>query len=192
VNWFKRESEKRMSERKLYGILAEFSEPSLLLEASRSIRDRDYIDFDTYTPFPIEGLDEAIGFPKNGVPFIALVGGGVGGGLGFLMQWFGYTVEYPINVAGRPNFSWPSFIPVTFEMTILSAALCGVVAMFFLNGLPEPYHPLFDAESFERASCDLFFICVRETDSRFDPDKTKALLIDLGAEKVSEVYSDAE
>ena len=174
--------------KKLFGIMAEFKEASALLAAANKTRESGYKKFDTYSPFPIEGLDEAIGFPENGVPLISFAGGVLGGVTGFGMQWYAYVYDYPINVAGRPDFSWPSFIPVAFELTVLGAALFGVIGMLALNWLPEPHHPLFGADGFDRASRDRFFLCIETSDASFAADKTKTFLEGLSAEKVVEVY----
>jgi hypothetical protein len=172
----------------LFGLMAEFKDPKELLSAARRTLSSGYREFDTYTPFPIDDLDEAIGFRKNRVPLIVLLGGTLGGVTGFVMQWFAYSIEYPMNIAGRPDFSWPSFIPVTFELTVLGAALFGVIGMLVLNGLPEPYHPLFDAEQFDRASKDRFFLCIQQEDPRFDAAHTRFFLESLSPERVVEVF----
>jgi len=172
----------------LFGLMAEFKDPKELLAAAKRTLSSGYREFDTYTPFPIEDLDEAIGFKKNKVPLIALLGGILGGSTGFFMQWFAFSVEYPINVAGRPDFSWPSYIPATFELTVLGAALFGVIGMLVLNGLPELYHPLFDAENFSQASKDRFFLCIQQEDPRFDSAHTRSFLESLRPERVVEVF----
>jgi hypothetical protein len=172
----------------LFGLMAEFKNPKELLFAAKRTLSSGYREFDTYTPFPIEDLDDAIGFRKNRVPLIALLGGVLGGLSGFFTQWFAYAIEHPIDAAGGPNFNWPVFIPVTIELTILGAALFGVIGMLVLNGRPEPYHPLFDAKRGDRASEDRFFLCIQQEDPYFDVAQTRSFLESLSPERVVEVF----
>jgi hypothetical protein len=171
----------------IYGLMAEFGEPEELLEASRKVRDAGYAAFDAYTPFPIDGLGEAVGHKRSPIPFLVFGGGLMGALTGFGMMWSSSVIFYPINSGGRPFNSWPAFIPITFELTILFAALTAVVSMFFLNRLPMPYHPVFNAPGFERASQDRFFLCIEADDPKFEAKRTRAFLEGLGPEKVSEV-----
>src|SRR5580658_5547361 len=154
----------------LYGVVAEFDAAETLVAAARKTVDGGYRNLEAYSPFPIEGLDEALGFHRSRVPLITLIGGIVGGIGGFFMQWFAAVIHYPTNIGGRPLNSWPAFIPVTFELTILCAAIATVLGMLGLNGLPMPYHPLFNVPSFERASRDRFFLCIESTDPKFERD----------------------
>lgn len=176
-----------MREAKPYGLLAEFETP----EALRAAAERAYADgyrrLDAYSPFPVHGLAEAIGFRRNALPLLVLLGGFAGAGAGFLLQYFVAVIDYPINVGGRPLNSWPSFIPITFEVTILIAALTAVLGMLLLNGLPQPYHPLFNASRFALATRDRFFLCIEANDPRFDPAATRAFLLGLGAREVTDV-----
>jgi hypothetical protein len=174
--------------RELFGLMAEFKDPESLLKAAEHVLKYGYKAFDTYTPYPVEGLDEAIGFRKNWVPLITLGGGVAGGVIGFFMQWYADVFDYPINVAGHPDFSWPAFIPVTFELTVLFAGLAAVVGMLALNGLPEPYHPLFESAEFDRASRDRFFICVEKEDPLFEFEATRDFLNSLNPDRIVEVY----
>jgi hypothetical protein len=144
-----------------YGSLAEFRSPEALLDAARKAREAGYENVEAYSPFPVEGLAEVIGFRKNRIPAIVFIGGLLGGIGGYFMQWYSAVVSYPINSGGKPPHSWPEFIPVTFELTILCAALAGFFGLLFLNGLPRLHHPLFDVPEFHLASRNRFFLCIR-------------------------------
>jgi hypothetical protein len=171
----------------IYGLLAEFENPNQLTHAAHSAYQAGYRKMDAFTPFPIEELTEALGFKKTRVPLIVLIGGIIGCLGGFFMQYYMAAIDYPINVGGRPLFSWPAFIPVTFETTVLIAAFFAVLGMLALNGLPMPYHPVFNVPNFAMASRDRFFLCIEAQDERFDATTTKAFLQSLGARDVSEV-----
>jgi hypothetical protein len=171
----------------IYGLMAEFSEPEVLLEASRRAYVAGYRHMDAYSPFPVEGLAEAIGFRRTRLPLVVLLGGIVGCVGGFLLQYYAAVIDYPLNVGGRPLNSWPAFIPVTFEMTILVAALAAVLGMLALNGLPMPYHPVFNVPRFELATRDHFFLCIEARDHMFDLQRTRQFLESLGAHEVTEV-----
>jgi len=171
----------------LYGVVAEFDAGETLVAAVRKTVGEGYRNLEAYSPFPIEGLDEALGFHRSRVPLITLLGGIVGGVGGFFMQWFAAVIHYPMNIGGRPLNSWPAFIPVTFELTILCAAIATVLGMLGLNGLPMPYHPLFNVPSFERASRDRFFLCVESKDPKFDGEGTKRFLESLNPKGVYDV-----
>ena len=172
---------------RLYGLIAEFDNPSDLVAAAHSVREAGYKKMDAYSPFPIEELAEALGFHYNRLPLLVLIGGIAGGVAGFALQYWTSVVAYPINVGGRPFFSWPSFIPATFETTILGAALTAVLGMLALNGLPTPHHPIFNAPRFALASRDSFFLCIEAADPRFDAEQTRRLLERLSPHPVSEV-----
>jgi hypothetical protein len=150
-----------------YGWLAEFASADALLEAARQARAAGHARIEAYSPFPIEGLAEAIGMRRNWVPPIVLGGGLVGGIGGYFMQWYSAVISYPINSGGKPLHSWPEFIPVTFELTILVAALAGVAGMLFLNGLPRLRHPVFNVREFDLASRNRFFLCLRSGEPNF-------------------------
>jgi hypothetical protein len=171
----------------IYGLVAEFNDPETLLAATKKTVAEGYRKMEAYSPFPVEGLDETLGFQRSRVPLITLIGGIAGGVGGFFMQWFSATIHYPINIGGRPLNSWPMFIPITFEMTILCAAIAAVLGMLGLNGLPMPYHPLFNVERFELASNDRFFLCIESNDQKFDREGTKQFLHSLGPKGVYEV-----
>lgn len=171
----------------LYGFMAEFSEPEGLLAAARQAYAQGYRRMDAYTPFPIEGLSEAIGFRRTWLPLIVLIGGLIGCIGGFYLQYWIAAIDYPINVGGRPFNSWPSFIPVTFELTILVAALSAVLGLMALNRLPMPYHPVFNVERFQLASRNRFFLCLEARDANFDLAATKRFLEGLKPQGVYEV-----
>ena len=168
-----------MSERPLYGLLAEFPSAESLCAAVRHVRARGWTRVEAYTPFAIEGLDEIIGADKGWIAPLTLLGGILGGAGTYLLQWYAAVVDYPINIGGRPLDSWPAFIPATFEITILGAALAAVVAMLMLNGLPRLYHPLFEVEEFELASRNRFFLCLPARDPVFAPGPARDLLAEL-------------
>jgi len=157
------------------------------ITAARSTYAAGYRKIDAYSPFPVEELSEAIGFHKNGVALICLIGGLLGCTGAFTLQWWINNVSYPINIAGRPLNSWPSFIIVTFEMTILFSGLSAVFGMLALNGLPMPYHPVFNVPRFEFASKDRFFLIIFSTDKNYDPARTRQFLEGLNPISVAEV-----
>jgi hypothetical protein len=156
-----------------YGLLAEFATAESLLQAARQARSRGYRLLEAYTPFSVEGLPEALALPHSKVPLFTLIGGVIGGAGAFFMQWYTAVVDYPINSGGRPLNSWPAFIPATFELAVLGAALATFGGMLLLNGLPRLRHPLFELEEFHFASRNRFFLCVRAGDPRFDPAQTR-------------------
>lgn len=171
----------------MHGIMGEFETPEQLLAASKKARDAGYKHIDAYTPFPIEGLAQAIGFRWTFVPLITLTGGVLGALGGFGLQYWCSAIAYPENIGGRSLNSWPAFIPVTFEMTVLFASLFAVVGMLALNKLPQPYHPVFNVERFVHASTDRFFLCIEARDPKFDLVQTARFLQDLHALHVTEV-----
>jgi Alternative complex III, ActD subunit len=176
-----------MRQHPLYGLLAEFENTEDLLEAARKAHEAGYRRLDAFTPFPVEGLADALGFHSTRVPLIVFIGGLIGCCGGFFLQYYPNVIGYPLNIGGRPYFSWPSFIPITFELTILCAALSAVFGMLALNGLPTPYHPVFNVPSFALATRNRFFLVIKARDPKFDAAKTKQFLMDLKAREVSEV-----
>jgi Protein of unknown function (DUF3341) len=173
----------------IYGMMAEFDTPGALVEAAKRTYQAGYKRIDTYTPFPVEGLAEEIGFHRDEVPLVVLIGGIVGGLTGYLMQYWMSAVAYPLNIGGKPYHSWPAFIVITFEMTILFAGISAVFGMLALNGLPMPYHPVFNVPRFTRASRDRFFLVVFSSDVKYDPAATRQFLESLDPRSVSEVPS---
>jgi len=171
----------------LYGLLAEFPTAQELVDAVRQTRQAGYRRVDAYTPFPIEELSEALGLHGSRLPLIVLLGGILGGLAGFGLQYWVNVIHWQLNIGGRPFNSWPAFIPVTFETTVLVAALAAVLGMFALNGLPMPYHPVFNAPRFALASRDRFFLCIEADDPLFDVDDTTRFLQRLGPRQISEV-----
>lgn len=163
----------------LHGLMAEFDSAAALLAAVRRVREAGYRRIDAYSPFPIEELAEALEFHDSRVRVIILIGGIVGAVTGYLMQWWMAAVDYPINVGGRPYNSWQAFIPIIFELMVLFAAISGLVGMLALNGLPMPYHPVFNVLAFDRATRDRFFLCVQARDPRFDLEATRRFLESL-------------
>ena len=174
----------------LYGVVAKYSSGEMLLEAAKEIRGKGYTSVEAYTPYHVEGVVDALGNKDDRVTWIVFFGGVIGAALGFLLQYYVAVVDYPMNVGGRPNLSWPSFIPVTFECGILSAPLSGLVGMLGLNGLPRPHHPIFDAPGIEASGRDKFFLCIEADDPQFSLDEAKAALQATGPESVDEVISE--
>ena len=183
------ERERTMTEdaQRLFGIVAEFTEPDDLLRAAERVTEAGYRRVEAYSPFPIEGLAEALKFRRTWVPMLTLVGGVLGGLAGYALQYWSSVWAYPLNIGGRPLNSWPMFVPATFECTVLGASLFCVLGMLALNGLPRPYHPLFDVAGFERASTDRFFLLILSRDEKFQEESVRQLLHELGGEKVSDV-----
>jgi hypothetical protein len=168
----------------VYGLIAEFEDPTALVTATRHAYDAGYRQMDAYSPFPIEELHEALGEPKSRLPLIVLIGGLCGCIGGYSLQYWASALAYPLNVGGRPFHSWPAFIPITFECTILVAALSAVLGMLALNGLPMPYHPVFNVARFALASRNRFFLCIEAKDPQFDSEKTRRFLETLDPREV--------
>ena len=171
----------------LYGLIAEFDSPADLVAAARRTREAGYRAIDGYSPFPIHEMTEALGIRRTRLPIGVLIGGLLGAGTALLMMWFSSAVHYPINVGGRPLASWPMFIPITFELTILFASFFAVLGMLGANGLPMPYHPVFNAPRFALASRDRFFLSIEARDPLFDLVKTRDFLESVGGHDVTEV-----
>src|SRR5258705_6249538 len=171
----------------LYGLMAEFDNPTDIVEAANRARIAGYTVMDAYTPFPIEELNDALGLKKNPLPVIVLLGGIFGGLGGYMLQYWTQVMAWPMNIGGRPFHSWPHFIPVTFECTVLCASLAAFVGMLALNGLPKPYHPVFNVPAFDRASRDPVFLCIECTDPKVDRHATESFLKGLRPLGVSEV-----
>jgi hypothetical protein len=173
----------------LYGLLGEFDSPKQLMDAARKAREAGYHRLDAFAPFPVEGLSQALGLGRkqDQVPLITLIGGLAGGIGGFFFQLWVNVSSYPMNIAGRPLNSWPAFIPITFELTILGASLSAVFGMLALNRLPQPHHPLFNIERFKRATSDKFFLCILSHDKKFHLEETARFLESVQAHHVTEV-----
>ena len=176
-----------MTSAPIYGLMAEFETPTELVEAAKGAYAAGYRKMDTYTPYPLEEAAEAIGAHHNRVSLVVLVGAMLGMIGGYSLEYWVSAVAYPINVGGKPFHSWPAFIPVTFECAVLGACLAAVFGMLALNGLPQPYHPVFNSPNFVRASRDRFFLCIESTDPLFDHDRTVEFLETLEPREVSEV-----
>ena len=171
----------------LYGLIAEFESSEALLSAAQQAYQAGYRKMDAYSPFPVEGLAQAVGAGRTWLSEIILSGGILGGLLAYGMMWYSSVISYPLNSGGKPANSWPAFIPITFELTILGAATFALLGMLALNGLPEPYHPVFNLESFSKASQDSFFLSIEARDPQFDPEKTRQFLESLDPVEVSAV-----
>ena len=171
----------------IYGLMAEFPDPASVVAAARRVREAGYRKVDAFSPYPIEELSEALEFHKSKLPLLVLMGGAAGLIGGYGLQYWTSVIDYPMNIGGRPFHSWVAFIVPTFETTILGAALTAVLGMLALNGLPEPYHPVFNVPRFALASKDRFFICIEAADPKFDHDETWSFLVSLGPRVVSEV-----
>ena len=176
-----------MSGAPLYGLMAEFENPNDLVAAARQAREAGFVKLDAYTPYPIEALAEALGIHDRRLPAVVLGGGILGGLLGYALCYWTSVMAYPLNIGGKPYHSAPAFIVPTFETTILFAAFAAVLGMLGLNGLPMPYHPVFNAPRFALASRDRFFLCIEASDPKFDHDQTWAFLTRLGARVVMDV-----
>jgi hypothetical protein len=178
---------KRGARPPIYGMLAEFEDKERLLEAAHAASAAGYHALDAYTPLPVEGLADAIGFHHTRLPWVVFAGAAIGALGGFGMQLYASAVHYPLNIGGRPLNSWPAFIPITFELTVLGASLFAVFGLLALNGLPTPYHPLFNVDRFELASREALFLCIKSKDPKFDRADARAFLESLGPRAVWEV-----
>jgi len=171
----------------VYGLVAEFADDKALVDAARRAHAAGYRKVDAYAPFSVEGLSDALGFRSDRVALITLLGGILGGMGAYFLQWYTAVIDYPINAGGRPLHSWPAFIPATFEMTVLGAALAAFFGMLILNGLPRLVHPIFNTPDFDLASRNRFFLCIEARDPRFEPGETRAFLDSLEPMRVAEV-----
>lgn len=172
---------------KLYGILAEVPNPRALMEVAETVKNSGYTAWDTFSPFPMHGIDQAMGLKKSKLGGIVLSHGLIGFFGALLMIWFMGVVDYPLNISGKPLFNVPAWIPVTFELTVLLSAFGAVFGMFFLNGLPQLNHPLFNSERFEKVTDDGFFVCIEASDPQFDREKVRSLLEKAGATHIEEI-----
>lgn len=179
------EAEPPLPPRRPYGLLAELDSPQELLDAARRVCEEGYRDVDAYTPFPIEEVSDALGYHGSKLPILVFIGGVVGFLTGYGLQRYSAVVDYPLNIGGKPLESWPMFVPIAFELTILFAGISAVLGMFVLNRLPMPYHPVFNAPRFAMASRDRYFLSIQATDPRFDLTATRALLASLTPHEVT-------
>ena len=174
----------------LYGLMAEFADATTLVEAAKRTHAEGYRKMDAFSPYPIHELFDAMELNDKRLPFMVLMGGIIGCIAGFGLCYWVSVIAYPLNIGGRPFNSWPSFIPVTFEVTILLASLTTVLGMILLNGLPMPYHPVFNVKRFaEHASQDGLFLAIEADDPKFDINKTRQFLQGLGAREINEIES---
>ena len=172
---------------KVYGLVAEFESAEAIMEAAEKVRVAGYRNTDAYTPFPVHGLSDAIGFHDTRLPWMIFIGGLSGCFLGYTLEWYTSVIDYPLNVGGKPLNSLPAFFPVMYESTILLSALTAVFGMLALNRLPKPYHSIFNSPGFERATQDRFFLAVEASDKLYDPEATRALLESTSPLSLSEV-----
>ncbi|NJN18948.1 MAG: DUF3341 domain-containing protein [Oscillochloris sp.] len=179
-----------MADHLLYALVAAFDDEKAIKRAAERAYAEGYRKLDAYTPFPVHGLGNAIGERGTLIRWIVLAGGLAGLGGGAMLQVYTQAMAYPHNVGGRPPLSWPAFIPVTFELTILLAALFGFFGLLVLNRLPQPHHPIFNTPGFERASRDRFFLSIEAADPKFDPQATRRFLEELGAAEINEAHMD--
>ncbi|HEY4310283.1 MAG TPA: DUF3341 domain-containing protein [Pirellulales bacterium] len=163
----------------LHGLMAEFATPEEILAATRASWEAGYRDMDAYTPYCVAGLATALGMKRSRIPSIVFLGGVTGAMVGFFMQYYTSSVDYPLNVGGRPLNSWPAYVPITFEVLVLVASFAAVLSMLLLNGLPRLHHPVFNVPGFARASQDRFFLCIEATDPQFDRERTGQFLLGL-------------
>ncbi|WP_022835335.1 DUF3341 domain-containing protein [Salisaeta longa] len=174
----------------VYGLLAEFKDPAALMHAAEAVREKGYAHFDAHSPFPIHGMDKAMGLGNSLVGYFAFGGGLTGCAVGYVLQWWTYAVDYPISVSGKPFFAVEPSVPIMFELTILFAAFGAVGGMLALNGLPRPYNPLFYSDRFKQATDDAFFIHIAASDPQFDADQTADELRAMGALAVELIKDD--
>ncbi len=179
---------KSTEENKMYGVLAEFRNPKELIDVAKKINQNGFRKYDTFSPFPIHGIDKAMNLPKSKLGWIVGIHGLIGLVGAFAMIYFMMVVDYPLNISGKPLMNIPAWIPVIFELTILLSAFGAVFGMFFLNGLPRFNHPLFNSENFKKATDDGFFVCIEAEDPQFDAEKVQTLLKDAGGTNIEKIY----
>ncbi|HEY0006955.1 MAG TPA: DUF3341 domain-containing protein [Pyrinomonadaceae bacterium] len=183
------ETKPALKKHPLYGLMAEFDNPTDVVEAARRTYAEGYRMINGYSPYPIEELSEAVGFHRTRLPLIVFIGGLIGAIGGYMMQYYLEVIDYPLNVGGRPPHSWPAFIPITFETTVLCAAFAAVFGMLALNKLPQPYHPVFNVPNFALATRDRFFLVIEAKDPKFKYEETRRFMLTLDAREVTDVES---
>lgn len=181
---------KDSTEKTMYGILAEFSNPKELTDAAKTITDSGYRNYDTFSPYPIHGIDKAMNLKKSKLGWIVLGHGILGLAGGFLLIMFTMAIDYPMNISGKPLMNVPAWVPVMFELTVLLSAFGAVFGMFYLNGLPRFNHPLFNSENFKKATDDGFFVCIESEDPQFEEEKVTKLLKEAGATNIEQIYDE--
>lgn len=179
-----------MTEKNLYGVLAEFRNPKELIDAAKMVNQNGYRHFDTFSPYPIHGMDKAMSLKKSKLGWIVISHGLLGFAGALTMIYWMMVVDYPLNISGKPLMNAPAWIPVIFELTVLLSAFGAVFGMFFLNGLPKLNHPLFNSENFKKVTNDGFFVCIESEDPQFDTEKVFKLMTDAGAANIEEVYDE--
>ncbi len=176
----------------IFGAVAEYASPHALLEAVKAIRAAGFTAIDTHTPFPIHGMDRAMGLPQSKLPWLVLAGGLTGTASAVLMQAWMNGIDYPVRVGGKPFFSYQSWVPVAFELTVLLASFCAVLGMLAMNGLPRLYHPLFTHPRFARATDDGFILSIQATDPKWDEARVRKVLAEAGGTEIAIIHDDAE
>lgn len=179
-----------ITDKNLYGVLAEFKTPKELVDVSKTITKHGYRQYDTFSPFPIHGIDKAMNLPKSKLGWIVMGHGLIGFTGALTMIYFMMVVDYPLNISGKTLMNIPAWIPVVFELTVLLSAFGAVFGMFFLNGLPRFNHPLFNSENFKKATDDGFFVCIESKDPQFDEEKVQSMLKDAGATNIESIYDE--
>lgn len=178
------------SENKLYGILAEFKNPKELIDAAKAINKNGFKNYDTFSPFPIHGMDKAMSLKKSKLGWIVISHGILGLTGAFFMIYYMSVIDYPLNISGKTLMNIPAWVPIIFELTVLLSSFGAVFGMFFLNGLPKFNHPLFNSENFKKATDDGFFVCIESDDPQFESQKVQTLLQKIGATNIEEVYDE--
>ena len=176
-----------MTPKRIYGMLAEFKDTKSILNAAKAVRDEGYVDFDCHTPFPVHGLDQAMGLKRSIVGYIVGIGCFLGATAGITLQWWASTIAYPVVISGKPFFSWQAYMIITFVLMVLGGAFAALIGMFHLNRMPTFHHPLFNSENFEKATDDTFFVSIEFKDPLFDVKDTRAFLESIGGENVEVV-----
>lgn len=174
-----------MAEKKDWGVIAQFENPARLLEAVTELTEKGYKDVESWSPFPIHGMDDAMKLSGSKVPWFTLTGAITGMTIAFLLQWWTGKIDYPVVIGGKPLFTWEYAVPVFFELTVLLSAICTLISIFVLNNLPKPSHPLDKVPMFRRVTDDCFFVTIESSDPMYDTEKSQTVLADLGGTNVT-------